>query len=98
MLLLTELLKTILVRDSAIVHVFLVQCVRKLVQLVNAHHLTEELEHVQRCRHSQRLDENLTVELGQIATGHIDWLGHLHPFGLNFGYTCLTGRCHDGCP
>jgi hypothetical protein len=61
--LLTELLETILVRDSAIVHVFLVQCVRKLVHLVDAHYLTDELEHIQGSRHSQRFNENLAIKL-----------------------------------
>jgi hypothetical protein len=33
------------------------------VHLVDAHYLTDELEHIQGSRHSQRFNENLAIKL-----------------------------------
>ena len=85
MLLLTELLKTILVRDSAIVHVFTVQRVRKLLSLVYSQYLPKKLQHFNASGHAHRLQQDLPVEAAKLTAFHIDCLAHQSPFGLNLG-------------
>jgi len=68
----TELLKTILVRDSAIAHVLAVFCMGKLLDLVYSQYLPNKLQHFDACSHAYRLQQDLPVEAAKLAALHVD--------------------------